>query len=208
MRATRHAEHIAIARFQDALASGRPGDPALTEEISGLFAGEQDRIYALCLRIVGHPERARELAQDALLTGWRRLPEFQPKARFGTWLWSIAKNHCFNAVRKRAELLSGDGVLDPASDEADAVSAMRTDERERLIAAASAALSPVEQEVVFLRFVEELPYDQINQLLELPGAGARAVLLADGPVPPSTTKATPSPMRWRPTSGRARRCRR
>ena len=176
MRVSRHAEQAAITRFQEALASGGPGEPEIGAAIEQLFAAEQGRIYALCLRIVGDPEHARELAQDALLTGWRRLPEFTPDARFGTWLWSIAKHLCFNAVRKKSELLSGDGVLDPASEAADAVRSMRTDERERLLLDAAAELTPEEQEIVYLRFVEELPYERITELLSLPGAGARGAL--------------------------------
>ena len=55
---------------------------------------------------------------------------------------------------------------------------MRRSEREALFRRISAAtLEPVEQEVVYLRYVEQLPQDTITTLLDLKGAsGARGLL--------------------------------
>ncbi|HJN73025.1 MAG TPA: sigma-70 family RNA polymerase sigma factor [Myxococcota bacterium] len=72
----------------------------VADEVDALFAGQQDRVYAICLRFVGDPERARDLAQDTMLVAWSKLDAFEGRAAFSTWLYSIARNLCFNAMRK------------------------------------------------------------------------------------------------------------
>lgn len=155
-----------------------PAQVALTAEVDELFAAHRDRVYALCLRYVGNPEHAMDLAQDTLLTAYQKLATFRGDASFLTWLLRIAKYKCMNAIRKHGEQLTEDGVLlleDPTSS---ALVRLRRQEREELLlAAAEAVLDPVEQEAVYLRYTENLPIDRITDLLEIDVAsGARAVL--------------------------------
>ena len=83
-----------------------PADPALVDKLDGLFAAQQPRIYRLCLRMVGDPERAQELAQDAMLTAYRSLPGYRGDSTFSTWLYGIARNLCLNSIRRRGENIS------------------------------------------------------------------------------------------------------
>ena len=150
----------------------------LAADVDRLFAMHQDRIYSACYRVMGDPEMARDMAQEAMLVAWRKLPEFKGDSRFGTWLYGIARNLCFNQIRKRGEMLSDDGVVDADTPEAGALEKLRQHEREELIRMASAAvLDPLEQEAVYLRYVEQLPQDRITELLAIQeSSGARGVL--------------------------------
>lgn len=51
-------------------------------------------------RFVGSRERAEELAQEVFLQVYRWQERYRPKAKFSTWLFKIAHNHCLNEVRK------------------------------------------------------------------------------------------------------------
>jgi len=104
--------------------------------------------------------------------------EFRGDARFGTWIFSIARNRCFNAIKKRSELLSADGVIESVDVAAGgALAELRAAEREALVhAAAASVLDAQEQEAVHLRYIEGLPLEQITDLMGLEGTGARAVL--------------------------------
>ncbi len=155
-----------------------PADPALVDELDKLFNLHQPRIYRLCLRMVGDPERANELAQDAMLTAYRKLPDFRGDAAFGTWIYGIAKHLCLNAIRRRAEVLSVDGVIEVNDRTHGALRQLRQQERETLVTeAARAVLDPLEQEAVFLRYVEGMPQDRITEVLELKDkSGARGLL--------------------------------
>jgi RNA polymerase sigma-70 factor (ECF subfamily) len=153
--------------------------PSLQIALDDLMLEHRDRVVRVCQRIVGDRELADELAQEALLVAWRELPKFHNnEAQFGTWLHGIARNLCFNAVRKKRELLTDDGVIDANDGETlDVVGRMRAAEREILIREASRALSPVEQEAIHLRYVECMPVERITDLLAIEAnSGARGLL--------------------------------
>ena len=158
------------------------GDRSVTSSFTAglerLFAEHQDRVYAICFRFARDPEMARDLAQETLLIAWRRLPSFRGESAFGTWLYGIARRVCYGAFRRKQDLLTADGLLDPASEEKGVLSAMGRREREDLLRSAAAArLDEQEQEAVYLRYVEQLPQDRITDLLGLTSAsGARGLL--------------------------------
>lgn len=156
---------------------GAPATPSLAADLDHLFAAHEDRVYRLCLRMVGDPNRARELTQETLLVAWKRIDEFEGRARFGTWIHSIARNLCFNAIKKRKELLSEDGILEAGSPEAGVFSQLRQAERKEVVLqAAAAVLTDQEQEAVWLRYGEGVGQDDITRIMGLEGSGARGLL--------------------------------
>jgi len=162
----------------EAMNTGGEISPALVGQLDELFAGQQSRLFGLCLRMVHNAEHAQELTQDTMLTAYRNLHKFRGDSSFSTWLYSIARNLCLNAIRRRGELLSNDGVIEVNAPGLSALSQLRQHEREALItAAAQAVLSPIEQEAVHLRYVEGLPQDTITDVLDIEDkSGARGVL--------------------------------
>ena len=166
-----------IAGRERAVRDGGAASPSHHADLEGLFRSHQPRIRALCIRMTGDPERADELVQEALLVAYQRLPEFHGGARFGTWIFGIARNLCLNAVRKKADLLTDDGVFEVQTAENPTWLALRREERAALVrAAAVAALDKEEQEAAHLRYTEGLPIAQIDAIMGLTGTGARAVL--------------------------------
>ncbi len=174
---TAHPNEV-IASLREAMEGGASIDPQLVAQVDAMFAQQQPRIYRLCLRMVGEPERARDLAQDAMLTAYRKLPDFRGEAAFGTWLYGIAKHLCLNAIRRRGEVLSEDGVIEVDDPACGALRQLRQNERESLVIEASrAVLDPLEQEAVYLRYVEGMPQDRISEVLNLTDkSGARGLL--------------------------------
>jgi RNA polymerase sigma-70 factor (ECF subfamily) len=64
--------------------------------LNALYREYVNRVFGLCLRMVGDRERAEELTQDTWVQVWRQLTSFRGEARFGTWLYRVA----FNVVRQ------------------------------------------------------------------------------------------------------------
>ena len=167
---------IRIATREKAQRQAGRRSPSHSADLERLFAAHRDRIRALCLRMTGDPARAEELVQEALEVAYARLPEFHGGARFGTWIYGIARNLCLNAIRKKGEFLAEDGILE-ATDPAGGVwRGMRREERGALIRAATQTLDAEEQEAAHLRYVEGLGIARIDDILGLSGSGARAVL--------------------------------
>ncbi len=65
-----------------------------------LFERHARAMVAFCNHFVRNPARAEELAQDVFLKLHQAAPRYQPSARFKTFLYRIASNHCLNELRR------------------------------------------------------------------------------------------------------------
>jgi RNA polymerase sigma-70 factor (ECF subfamily) len=80
-------------------------------------------VFNFILRSTGHPPRAEDLLQETWLKVIRGAAEYEPKARFTTWLYTIARNLCVDSARRESfrEVVPleasprGDGVEQPAA---------------------------------------------------------------------------------------------
>lgn len=176
---TKDEEFALIQRCCAYRDAGEPMPPELSTEIGVLFEEAQRRVYGVCVKLTGNPELARELSQEAMLTGYRKLGEYRGEGRFSTWLYGIARGLSANAVRRKQDLLSEDGILESGDPSLGVISALRKEEREAVLRVAAAALSPLEREAIHLRYVEGLPQARITELLNIESkSGARGVLQA------------------------------
>ncbi|WP_329285601.1 RNA polymerase sigma factor [Streptomyces sp. NBC_00691] len=58
-------------------------------------------LLRLATRLLSSRTEAEDAVQEALISAWRRLPDFQGRSAFGTWLYRIVTNRCFNILRGR-----------------------------------------------------------------------------------------------------------
>ncbi len=70
------------------------------EAFAALFDRHQVSVVRFCYRFVGTQARAEELAQDIFVKLFRSAKSYQPSAKFKTYLFRIATNHCLNEVRR------------------------------------------------------------------------------------------------------------
>ena len=80
-----------------------------------LFNKHAASVVNFAYRFLGNRARAEEIAQDVFLQVHRWQERYEPKAKFSTWLFKIANNHCINEVRKAEYGVSIDS-LDQSSD--------------------------------------------------------------------------------------------
>ena len=78
-----------------------------------LVTRHQDRVFNFVLRQVRSPETAQELVQETFLRVVKNADTFRSEARFTTWIFTIARNLCVDALRRRKEAPSR-GTLPPA----------------------------------------------------------------------------------------------
>lgn len=57
-------------------------------------------LYRFCLRSLGNPEAAADATQEVFLRVVRNAPKWEQKAKFTTWLYTIARNYCIDEARK------------------------------------------------------------------------------------------------------------
>lgn len=160
--------------------SGSAAEPFLSE----LFQRHRARVASWCFRITGDVNSAADLAQEIFLKAFQRLATFQGNSKFTTWLYSITRNHCLDAMRSRAtrpEEVSDD-LLEEIGDLAawELSSALERREAEDLLhQLIRQSLDDTEIQVVRLHYVEELPLDSISRLLGLTNqSGAKAYIVS------------------------------
>mgnify|MGYP001298322016 CR=1 FL=1 len=153
----------------------------------------QDRIYGAVLRMVRDPELARDLAQETFLRAFANLASFRGGAAVGTWLYSIAVNQVRSEMRKRSarkhgapvslDALQGGGADDssrggyePADAAPDAPARAATREDCALLLAELHRLDDEHREVLVLREFQDLAYDEIASVLDVPVGTVRSRL--------------------------------
>ena len=85
-----------ISKFR----SGR-GAPETDPYLNELFRRYSEKVAVWCWRHTGDRELATDLAQEIFLRVFERLDRFEGNARFSTWLYTVARNHCLNALKSR-----------------------------------------------------------------------------------------------------------
>lgn len=169
---------VDAAALATRLARAEVYEVELVQQVDALLAAHQDLVYATCLRFVGNPEQAADVAQETMIRAYQKLASFRGESRFSTWLVAIARFECLNALRKGRDLLVEDGVIEATDPARSALGALRGQERDELLRdAAAEVLDPLEQEAIHLRYTEHLPLEQIASTLGLdPADGARVLL--------------------------------
>jgi len=137
----------------------------------------------LWLRLGEAREEAEDLTQEAFLRAWQHVRQYDPDRPFKAWIAQVARNLATDRHRARARRPEDSGLdesaletltlpaataASPASPSADPQTHMEVrEERGRLLGHLQ-ALPQHYREVLVLRFVEDLSYDDIALLLDLP----------------------------------------
>jgi RNA polymerase sigma-70 factor (ECF subfamily) len=132
-----------------------------------LFSHFAPRVKGYLVRLGTTPEAAEELAQETLLTVWRRAAGFDPaKAAASTWVFAIARNLRIDLARRERRPLPGEQPPpeEPPRPDADLEAA----QDERRVAIALAALPAEQAEAVRQAFFSDKPHAQIALDLSLP----------------------------------------
>lgn len=131
--------------------------------------------YTLAVRIVGDPDDARDVTQEAYLRAYRGLAAFRGDAQFTTWLYRITANRAASHIRRRIrhrhdalpdDMQAGDDVAGPQD-----LSDLRSDLNRAL-----AALAPKLRAVVVLRDIYGFSHAEIAKELSISESAAKVRL--------------------------------
>lgn len=75
----------------------RSGDTGAFNE---LMAAHEDRVFGICLRIMREREAALDATQETFITVFRKADKFTGRSAFSTWLYRVAVNTCYDALRR------------------------------------------------------------------------------------------------------------
>ena len=155
------------------ISRARGGD---REAFGALVEQYRDNVYRLAYRMCGNAYDADEAAQEAFVAAWRALPNFRGDAKFSTWLYRLTTNAAIDVMRReKRHKAVGDGEMVDLADDADSPQeTVERTEQQEAVQKALATLSEEYREVLLLRYMEELDYAEIAEVLQLPSGTVKS----------------------------------
>lgn len=135
-----------------------------------LFAFFAPRVKAFMLRSGASDALAEELAQETMLTVWRRAATFDAqRAGASTWIFTIARNLRIDGLRREKLAVNAQAQLETIGEAVERPDeSLSAVERATLLRAALRSLSPEQLDLVRLSFFEDRPHQEIARTLNLP----------------------------------------
>jgi RNA polymerase sigma-70 factor, ECF subfamily len=138
------------------------------DAFAALMRRHEDRVFAVCLRVMGNRAAALDATQEAFLTLYRKAGQYQGTAAVGTWLYRIAINACYDMLRKERRRPSEalPAYVDPADPHGE--DAFTSVELRPSVEDALATLTPEFRAVVILSDLEGMSLPDVAEALEVP----------------------------------------
>jgi len=114
-------------------------------------------------RLVGNPDLADEISQETWLTVVSKIHTLRSAATFSVWLYRIARNKVYQELRRKKVTIELDENLEVSDDTMDELD---TFEDAAKLHRCLEKLKPLHKEVLLLRFLEEMSYEQIADVLD------------------------------------------
>lgn len=138
-----------------------------------LYGRYEKRAYNLCLRILGSEDEAADATQDAFVKVLRRLPKLEGRElAFGSYLFTSARHACYDLIERRKRAEPTDEPPEPTNGEPgdpedDPERRLLLEASQEEIRLANAELPERQREVLALRELEELSYDEIAEIMDM-----------------------------------------
>jgi len=148
-----------------------------------LFDKYHRRVFAIAMGVVKNQSDANDVTQEAFIKVHKHIETFQGASSFYTWLYRITMNLSIDHIRRKKssryvdydDAIGRDGgnVSDPANltPSISGADPSRSQSRKELAAEIQAALStlpPYHQQVIVLREIDGLSYEEIAKIMNVP----------------------------------------
>ncbi|MBI2615746.1 MAG: sigma-70 family RNA polymerase sigma factor [Gemmatimonadetes bacterium] len=170
---------FAGATDQEVVQRARGGQESAYRELLHRYQGP---VFSLIYRMVRDRELAEDLAQEAFVKALNALDSYRPEFKFSSWMFKIANNAAIDHLRRRQlDTLSLDGAPGATtprqmeetsiqlSDKGETpLQAVEARELGSAIEQAIGKLRPEYRACIILRHIEDRPYEEIAEILDLP----------------------------------------
>ena len=160
------------------------GDPIAYNKLMSLY---RDPLYFMLYEKVGDQDIAKDLTIESLGKAFKKLHLYVPEYTFSTWLFTVAKNHCIDYLRKKRlptfsidkMMLNEEGKkssFDLESQDPNPEKILMKKQRVKILRRIVDQLKPKYRILVKLRYFKELSYEEIAEELDLPLGTVKAKL--------------------------------
>jgi len=179
---------------KEVIESCKAGDEKAFGEIVLTY---QRKVFNIALRILGNMEEAKDLAQEVFLSVFQSIKDLREEDKFEPWLTQITLNHCRNRWRylKRRRFFNSDSLEDPIETEEGSMPKQVSDPSDnpeihaekkmirQWIQRGILKLKEEQRELIVLRDLQGLSYEEIGKLFSLPEGTVKSRIhrvLSDG----------------------------
>ena len=160
-------EELDLAQERELVLRCQNGD---VDAMGTLVTRYQHWVYNIAYGMLGHREDAQDVAQDTFLSVWESIGGFKFRSRFSTWLYRIVKNKCLNLIDQRQRRKTDPMEIDDSQpwvplDTVTPEQVLLRKERKEIVHAALAKLKDSYREILVLRELRELSYEEISEIL-------------------------------------------
>lgn len=154
-----------------------------------LVAEYGDRVISMALRMMGSSEEAEDIAQEVFITVFKSIESFRGDSKLSTWIYRITANLCKNRIKFLARRHDKKNVtLDsPLASDTQVASghvrqtrrpdqALEANELSKLIQECLLELEESTRALIVLRDIEDLAYDEIAEILDVPAGTIKSRL--------------------------------
>jgi len=160
------------------------GDPSAYRKLLKLY---RDPLYFMLYEKVNNEELAKDLTIESLGKAFQKLHLYTPEYTFSTWLFTVARNHCIDYLRKNKlptisinqMMIDKNGKktnFDIISNDLNPEQKIEKKQRIAILRQIVDQLKPKYRNLVKLRYFKEMTYDEIADILELPIGTVKAQL--------------------------------
>lgn len=142
------------------------------EGLGALYDLYSQKVFRTCLRILGDQGEAEDATQEMFVRVFEQIHRFRGRSQFSTWLYRLTVNQSLNRLRAKQRHRRRIGPLslltDPAGKEDLPDRALIRQERSDQVQRLLDELSAEHRAIIVLREMEDLSYQQISDILEVP----------------------------------------
>lgn len=161
---------VTVDRDHSLIERCRSGDTTAFDE---LFRTHKDKVYSVCLGVMGNPDDALDALQDCFSLVYQNLHRFDGRSQFATWLYRIAVNASIQLLRRakarpKTVPLGDSMAVEPQTS--------RSENFDPAIMEALAALAPRDRALVTLYYWQDLALPEIAEIVGCSHAAAKTRL--------------------------------
>ncbi|MEY4931518.1 MAG: hypothetical protein RI909_2242 [Bacteroidota bacterium] len=140
----------------------------------------QSFAYSVSYRFLGNAEDAEDVTQEAFIRLWKNMHQYKPEVKLTTWLYRIIANLCLDVLksshhkqqRKSMDVKAEWNMTHHHASDAD----VQAQELHAIIQEAASELTPKQKAVFILRDLEELPVEEVCNILSMSAGNVKSNL--------------------------------